>query len=256
MKIKSRLTAVAVFALAMAWVEAAVVLYLRVLVDRIQPYQADPLPRFGGLGEAELIREASTLLMLLAVGWLAGRNVRTRLAFSFLAFGVWDIAYYVFLVPLTGWPRSLLDWDILFLIPVPWWGPVIAPVAVSLLVIAGGLSIILLEERQKPAGFRRWMAAVALAGMGLILYAFTADAFQVAGRGLERIRQELPADFGWNAFLIGYGLMALPVLDLGRRILPVRRKGEVGWDGKKTVRIGNPSPGNAKEGGGGGWVEL
>ncbi len=223
MNTKSRLAVVAVFALAMAWVEAAVVLYLRVLVDRLQPYQADPLPHFGGLGEAELIREAATLLMLLAVGWLAGRSLRTRLAFSVFAFGVWDIAYYVFLVPLTGWPHSLMDWDILFLIPVPWWGPVIAPVAISLLLIAGGLLTILLEELESPACLRSWIGAIALAGMGLVLYTFMADALHAAGPGLDRVRQALPAKFGWGIFLIGYGLMTVPVLDLARRILPAGR---------------------------------
>ena len=28
----------------------------------------------------------------------------------------------------AGWPETVLDWDILFLLPLPWWGPVIAPV--------------------------------------------------------------------------------------------------------------------------------
>jgi hypothetical protein len=227
MNMKTRLAAVAVYALAMAWVEAAVVLYLRVLVDRLQPYQTEPLPNFGGLGEAEAIREAATLMMLLAVGWLAGRNLRARLAFSAVAFGVWDIAYYAFLIPLTGWPRSLLDWDILFLLPVPWWGPVVAPAAVSLLLIAGGLLVVWNGERGSLQGFRRWTLAAALAGMGLILYAFTADALACLGRGADAVRQVLPSDFVWSAFLAGYALMALPVLDLGRRMLPGLRKGDV-----------------------------
>jgi hypothetical protein len=55
-----------------------------------------------------------------------------------LAFGVWDIFYYVFLKVLTGWPHSLMDWDILFLLPLPWWGPVIAPVSIAVLMILWG----------------------------------------------------------------------------------------------------------------------
>jgi hypothetical protein len=225
MQTKSRLAAVAVFALAMAWVEAAVVLYLRILVDRMQPYQAEPLPIFGGLGETELIREASTLLMLLAVGWLAGRTLRARLAYSAVAFGVWDIAYYLFLIPLTGWPRSLLDWDILFLLPVPWWGPVIAPVAVSLLLIGGGLLVVWSGEREGRPGFRQWTVVPALAGIGLVLYAFMAEALAHVGRGADAMRQVLPAAFGWGIFGIGFAMMALPVLDLGRRMLYSARKG-------------------------------
>ena len=44
---------VIVFAIAMAWVEAAVVLYLRTLTNRIDPYQPNPLPEFRGLESAE-----------------------------------------------------------------------------------------------------------------------------------------------------------------------------------------------------------
>ena len=91
----------------MAWVEAAVVIYLRTMVDRIDPYQANPLPLFGNLGEIELIREAATLIMLLCIGWLSGRNTRSRLAHAVIAFGVWDIFYYIFLWMMGPWPSSL-----------------------------------------------------------------------------------------------------------------------------------------------------
>src|SRR5205823_3005039 len=118
---------VCVYALAMAWVESAVVFYLRTYVDRLVPYQSNPLPIASGFGRAEVIREAATIVMLFAVGWLAGRTWRSRLGYTLLAFGIWDIAYYVWLFALTNWPRSMADWDILFLIPLPWWGPVWAP---------------------------------------------------------------------------------------------------------------------------------
>jgi hypothetical protein len=214
-----RLVYVAVFAVAMAWVEAAVVLYLRELVNRLQPYQPDPLPHFGGLGQAELIREGATLLMLLAVGWLAGERLRTRFAFSAFAFGVWDIFYYIFLIPLTGWPHSLLDWDLLFLFPVPWWGPVIAPVSVSLLLITGGVLTILLERREKPACLRAWMWLIAAGGTGLVLYVFMADAINATGRGLARAWQVLPVHFDTGLFLLGFSLMAVPVADIAARII-------------------------------------
>src|SRR5512139_1159051 len=90
-------TVVVVFAAAMAWVEAAVVYDLRTLVDRLEPYQANPLPEMGRLGDAELVREIATLVMLAAVGWLAGRTWRGRLGYASLTFGCWDILYYVFL---------------------------------------------------------------------------------------------------------------------------------------------------------------
>ena len=112
----------------MAWVEAACVYYLRVLVDRVDPYQQNPLPMVGVLGQVELVREAATLVMLAAVGMLAGRTRRAQVGYAAVAFGIWDIFYYVFLRAIGDWPRSLFDWDILFLLPLPWWGPVLAPV--------------------------------------------------------------------------------------------------------------------------------
>jgi hypothetical protein len=217
-----RLLVVAVFAAAMAWVEAAVVLYLRVLIDRIQPYQVDPLPSFGGLGQAELVREGATLLMLLAVGWLAGDRARTRIAFAAFAFGVWDICYYLFLIPLTGWPVSLLDWDILFLFPVPWWGPVIAPVSVAILLAAGSAALVLSARQVLPG---RLTAALGGAGIALTLYAFMADALRVAGQGTEAVRQVLPAAFPWGFFLAGFGLMAVPIVQvIGSAVRHPRRE--------------------------------
>src|SRR5262249_52036530 len=108
----TRWLTVALFAVAMAWVESAVVYYLRTLLDRVEPYQAHPLPLIGGLGTVELIREAATLLMLLTVGILAGRTRRSRLGYAAVAFGIWDIFYYLFLRVMCGWPNSVWDWDI------------------------------------------------------------------------------------------------------------------------------------------------
>src|ERR1017187_3423350 len=93
MKNGRRWAVVVVFAMAMAWVESAVVFYLRTMIDRIDPYQPNPLPVIGSLGRAELVREAATLVMLVAVGMLAGRNWRSRLGYAAVAFGVWDICY-------------------------------------------------------------------------------------------------------------------------------------------------------------------
>ena len=115
MRERTRWFIVVIFAIAMAWMESATVVYLRVLTGRIDPFQADPLPISVGLGKTELIREGATMILLLTVGLLAGRTWRSRLAYMLIAFGVWDIFYYVFLAIITAWPRSLLDWDVLFL---------------------------------------------------------------------------------------------------------------------------------------------
>ncbi|MFZ6028447.1 MAG: hypothetical protein ACOYYS_12090 [Chloroflexota bacterium] len=211
---KIRWLFVVIFSIAMAWMESAVVLYLRVLHSRVDPYQSDPLPQVAAVGEAELVREAATILMLLAVGWLAGRTLRSRLAYFTTAFGVWDIFYYVFLIPLTGWPRSLLDWDILFLLPMPWWGPVIAPVSIALLMVIGGTLVSQFDRPGHPLWPDGRVLSIGLIGAGLALYAFMADAIRAWDQGLDAVRHVLPTAFNWPLFGLGLVLMALPVANV------------------------------------------
>jgi hypothetical protein len=203
---------VVLFAVAMAWVEAAVVFYLRMMIDRIEPYQPYPFPVIGGIARIELTREAATLVMLLAVGILAGRTWRSRLGYAAVAFGVWDIFYYIFLKKMCGWPHSLLDWDILFLLPLPWWGPVLAPVLIALLMIAWGT----LASQFEKVRHSRWVNLMAWTmnaiGIALALYVFMADTLRVAGQGLEVIRDLLPSRFNWPLFCLALVLMSAPLV--------------------------------------------
>jgi hypothetical protein len=215
---RKRWLVVATFAVAMAWVEAAVVYYLRTLVNRIEPYQPNPLPIATGLGEAELVRELATLVMLVTVGWLAGTAVRSRLGYSLIAFGVWDIFYYVFLKVMTGWPSSLADWDILFLIPLPWWGPVWAPAAIALLMIFWGTAATQFERPVAPRGSNGKAFGFAALGVLTALYVFMADAIRVADQGTEALRTVLPVWFNWPLFTVALALMGTPVFDVGRSV--------------------------------------
>jgi hypothetical protein len=213
---------VATYAVAMAWVEAAVVYYLRTLVDRIDPYQPNPLPIATGLGEAELVRELATLVMLLTVGWLAGTSWRGRLGYSLVAFGIWDIFYYVFLRVMTGWPKSLLDWDILFLIPLPWWGPVWAPTSIALLMILWG-TLVTKFERAPLEMCSNWKSLVfGAVGVVLALFVFMADAIETANQGTEALRAMLPTHFNWQLFGVALALMTLPLADLAWRVWRTR----------------------------------
>jgi hypothetical protein len=194
----------------MAWLEAATVLYLRVLVDRLDPYQANPLPIRGVLGPVELVREAATLVMLFTVGTLAGRTWRTRFGYTAIAFGAWDIFYYVFLKAMCDWPKSLFDWDILFLLPLPWWGPVLAPVSVALLMILWGT----LVSQRTVGDPRSSVTSTQISGgigIALALYAFMADALHVVHQGFDATRTVLPTTFNWSVFAVALTLMAAPV---------------------------------------------
>jgi len=212
-----RWAVVVLYAMAMAWVESAVVYYLRIHIDRIEPYQPNPLPVIGFLGPVEAIREAATLVMLLTVGMLAGRNWRARIGYTAIAFGVWDIFYYVFLKAICGWPHSLADWDILFLLPLPWWGPIWAPVAIALLMILWGTLASEFEATDSIRPLRRlWL--LHFAGIFIALYVFMADCIHARHGGVDAIRNVLPHHFDWMTFCAALALMSAPIIHLGWRI--------------------------------------
>jgi hypothetical protein len=213
------------YALAMAWVEAAVVFYLRFHMNRLVPYQPNPLPEIGGFALAEIVREGATMIMLAMVGCLAGCTWRSRFAFALLGFGVWDIAYYIWLVLLSGWPNSIFDWDILFLIPLPWWGPVWSPVSIALLMIAFGSIVAIHDSEERPLWPSKGSVCVAFAGIVLALYVFMADSLRVvvADRSIEHLRDMLPHWFNWPLFTVALVLMAVPVVSVWRKVYSRRR---------------------------------
>ncbi|MGH7456447.1 MAG: hypothetical protein ACRENG_34175, partial [bacterium] len=215
MNAKKRCIMVVLFAVAMAWVESAVVVYLRTLVDRLEPYQVNPLPLVPRLGEAEIVRELATMIMLFAAGWLAGNTRRTRLGYSLIAFGVWDILYYVFLKIIVGWPQSIFDWDILFLLPLPWWGPVIAPTLIAAMMIIFGTLVTQLDPSIWPSR-RAWFFN--LSGGALALLVFMSDAIRAVDGGIEAIRTVLPVWFNWPVFIIALVLMAVPIIEMIKQI--------------------------------------
>jgi len=206
---RTRWIIVAAFAIAMAWVESASVYYIRALVDRIEPYQANPLPISDALGYVELWREAATLVMIAMVGTLAGRTWRMRVGYAAMAFGVWDIFYYVFLRIISGWPRTLMDWDILFLLPLPWWGPVLAPVSIAVVMIMWGT---LATQSPDDAAEGRWAWALGCVGIALALAVFMIDAWRALPDGREAVLRVLPTTFNWRLFLLALLLMASPAL--------------------------------------------
>jgi len=193
---------VGIFAIAMAFLEAAVVVYLRRiygisdLILTVPPFD----PQIAGI---ELSRELATLVMLLSFGWVAGQNLQSNLGNVMIAFGVWDIFYYLWLKVFIGWPKTLLDPDLLFLFPLPWWGPVIAPILISLLMIIGGTTAVFRNDQGHVIRFRILEAITLLIGILAMLFAFMQDALSILPASAGLISQLKPSQFNWMVFLVG-----------------------------------------------------
>jgi len=227
MKALGRSIWVAIFAVAFAWVESAVVVYLRkiyfdgvfsfplVVVWEEGKHVIDPLIKI------EFGREIATIIMLLAVGWAAGRTKFQRFCLFMIAFGIWDIFYYIWLYVMVGWPESLMTWDLLFYVPLPWVGPVITPVLIAAAMIVAGLLIIYYQERGYEIRWRWYDMAVEIACGLLIIVAFCWDwknILQIPGN-IERTG--LPNPFAWWLYvpaflfsLVYFGLRLRAILSV------------------------------------------
>ena len=144
----------------------------------------------------EVIREAATMVMLASVGLAVAWNFNTWIAGFVIAFGIWDICYYVFLKVLIDWPRSLLEWDLLFLIPLPWVGPVLAPVLVAISMVVAGTLLLWREWADSPVriGWQHW-STIFLGGL-VVVVSFCWDYRQIMAGGI-------PNSFPWSIFLVG-----------------------------------------------------
>jgi hypothetical protein len=201
------------FGISFGYVEAAVVVYLRAIYDPIRaqlhpergPHDLFPLITSQELANAgpenprrlviEIGREAATMLMLGAVALAIARNLHQWIAAFAIVFGVWDITFYAFLKLMIRWPESLSTWDILFLIPLPWVGPIWAPVLVALSMIVCGL--ISLRAGGTRGGPLHWTGV--LGGALIIIVAFVWDFRNTTAGGF-------PNPFNWPLFLLGEGI--------------------------------------------------
>jgi hypothetical protein len=165
----------------------------------------------------ELWREAATLTMLIAVGSLAGRTRAERFSYFIYCFGLWDLVYYAFLKLALGWPESLLTWDILFLLPVPWVGPVLAPCIVALSMCAIALTAIRFTDRGMHASMTHRERVLLWGGAITIVVSFTLDWIRtdgptfwgnIVGRRdlLDGLGHYVPQRFPWWIFTIGWAM--------------------------------------------------
>jgi len=195
-----RFLTVALFTISLAYIEAAVVVYLRAILYPqgftfpIPDFRADA--RWTPLLLTEIGREAATLVIIFAGALLFGYNRRQRVAYWLTIFAVWDIFYYIWLKILLGWPVSIMDWDVLFLIPMAWASPVLAPVIVSLTMLGFAMVILFRDHCGKPLR----MTGL-LAGGFVLASVIIVASFCIAGRGISK--PDYQSYFWWPLFLAG-----------------------------------------------------
>jgi len=213
--LSKQLSWLVIFSIAMAYLEAAVVVYLREI------YYPDgfsfPLtPINADIFITEIWREIATIIMLVGIGVLTGNSSSQRFAFFLVTFAIWDIFYYVFLYALLGWPSSLLTWDILFLVPIPWVGPVITPIIVSSTMLILASSLIYFK---KNLNLNQWLISIVGSLLVIISWVldywnFSSDQFTngawtpfSAKELFESSEQYVPSSYNWYIFLIGILLL-------------------------------------------------
>lgn len=222
-----------IFAVSMGLLEAIVVVYIRELYyPEGFRFPLKELPIW--LIIIEWVREISTLLMLGTVAWITGKNFVKRLTAFLFLFGIWDILYYIGLKIFIGWPESILTWDILFLIPVTWVGPVLAPVLCSILMIS---MAILFDYRQMNNNLQKLEVkelALLFSGASVIYFTFTVDFGMMLIKGnflkhfltLPENREFLkilttwqPSTFNWGIFSLGILIICAGIFLINKRSL-------------------------------------
>jgi len=172
--LSSRLLWVTLFAVAMGMLESSVVIYLRELYypgGFEFPLKATSYT----VAVTEIFRELATLIMLLGIGMLTGKNKQERFAWFIYSFAIWDIFYYIFLYLIINWPLSLFDWDVLFLLPMMWVGPVWAPVVLSLLMILLALFILYFSKNGYDSNPKLSEWILLITGALIVIIAFCED---------------------------------------------------------------------------------
>ena len=192
---------VVVFGIAFGYIEAAVVVYLR------QIFYPDgftfPLTVFGidALSKrillTEIGREAATIVLIFTGAWLFGHNRQQQVAYFMIIFAVWDIFYYVWLKVLLDWPASIMDWDVLFLIPVTWASPVLYPIIISAILIVFAVVILYFSccGRSIKATLLDWLAFLVSAIIIVVSFCIA---------GLHSTEQDYASYFYWPLFAAGY----------------------------------------------------
>ena len=214
------------FSISMGFLESITVIYLRKIFYPegfsfpLNIYISKSIIRI------EIIREICTLVMLICISILIGKNLYTQIAYFLLSFGLWDIFYYIGLKILLNWPESLLTWDILFLIPIPWTAPVLAPIMVSIVFIIISLIIIYLSHITDTIKLNFKDYILILSGLSLIFVSFIWNYAKLflPQKFIKNIYQSItdpellkiiseysPSNYNWYLLWLGLILILIPI---------------------------------------------
>ncbi|OFX28271.1 MAG: hypothetical protein A2X08_05635 [Bacteroidetes bacterium GWA2_32_17] len=175
----------------------------------------------------EFFRELATIIMLMAVGYLTGKNLNQRIACFIFSFAIWDIFYYVFLYIIIGWPSSFFTWDVLFLLPTMWTGPVIAPIITSLNMILLAFSILYFNKKNENIKLlkRDWLlltfgSLMVIAGFIQEFVFYLHNYFSWAEIILKMFSnivliysmKFVPQNFPWLTYCVGQGIIVFVII--------------------------------------------
>ncbi len=229
MKKKSlnKLSIVTIFAIVMGFLEAVIVIYLR----KLYYPEGFNFPLRGFIDPSiltiEWVREFATIVILIAIAMLVGKKLYERFAYFIYVFAIWDIFYYIFLKLTLNWPASFFTWDVLFLIPWPWVGPVLAPLLCTILMLTTTFIILNLEDSKIKIKMKLRELILIIIGILIVLYTWLYDYGKIILRGgftnefftlaynqqfLQIIENYYPSYYNWPLFLIGLIISSVGIL--------------------------------------------
>lgn len=220
------------FSIAMGFMETAIVIYLRKIYYP-SGFSFPLQPINPNIAQIEFLREAATIIMLVSIGILTGKTTSQKFAFFIYIFAIWDICYYIFLKLFINWPSSFYTWDILFLIPIPWIGPVLAPCIVSITMIILAFAIIYFSEIGYTTKLKCKEWLLFITGNLAILFSFTKDYLNhiITGNNTKGIwtlsskqalfneaNNYIPGNYNWILFLLGELIILWSIYSFIRRM--------------------------------------
>ena len=228
----NKLAVISIFGIAMAFLETVIVVYLRKMYYPIG-FNFPLNPNIESwVYSVEWFREIFTVVMLLCICILAAKKFNERFAYFMYSFAIWDIFYYIWLKIILDWPVSLSTWDILFLIPIPWIGPVLAPLICSITMIIFAFLIIDLEDRGKKTKIMKLEWTFLIIGGLIMLYTWIIDYLKlIINNGYlsqffnllnnsefqKIVGNFSPSHYNWMLFIIGEILMIIAIYRFYKR---------------------------------------